>query len=306
MKFRKLGRIFKPGFAPWAVSHGQAPFVEYLDGDKIRIYFTPRDKKNRSHAAFLVIDMKNPYEILEITDRPLLEPGELGCFDDCGAMPSCLVNYGDKRYLYYTGWSRAVTTPFTFFIGLAISEDGGKTYRRYSKAPVLGRNINDPLLTCSPWVIIEDGLWKMWYVSGTKWLEEREGNTLKHYYHICYAESKNGIEWKTGTVCIDFKDEEYAIARPVVLKEDGEYRMWYCYRGGSNTYRAGFATSDDGIAWRRRDLEVELDVSDNPDDWDSEMICYPCKFTHGGKNYLLYNGNRYGKTGFGLAIFEEE
>ena len=43
-----------------------------------------------------------------------------------------------------------------------------------------------------------------------------------------------------------------------------------------------------------------IDVSN--DGWDSEMICYPYVFDHKGKRYMLYNGNDYGKKGFGLAI----
>ena len=71
------------------------------------------------------------------------------------------------------------------------------------------------------------------------------------------------------------------------------------YRG--DAYRLGTATSSDGIRWVRSP-ESGLDVS--RDGWDSEMIGYPSAFAHGGRRYLLYNGNRYGQTGFGLAIEE--
>ena len=36
------------------------------------------------------------------------------------------------------------------------------------------------------------------------------------------------------------------------------------------------------------------------------MICYPNVFDYNGNRYMLYNGNAYGKSGFGLAILEEE
>ncbi len=36
------------------------------------------------------------------------------------------------------------------------------------------------------------------------------------------------------------------------------------------------------------------------------MICYPFIFDHKGKRYMLYNGNDYGKTGFGLAVLENK
>jgi hypothetical protein len=35
------------------------------------------------------------------------------------------------------------------------------------------------------------------------------------------------------------------------------------------------------------------------------MICYPFVFDHAGSRFMLYNGNGYGKTGFGIAVWED-
>ena len=51
-------------------------------------------------------------------------------------------------------------------------------------------------------------------------------------------------------------------------------------------------------------LSVLLAVSLLHPWWDSEMICYPYVFEHKDDLYMLYNGNDYGKTGFGLAVLE--
>ena len=77
--------------------------------------------------------------------------------------------------------------------------------------------------------------------------------------------------------------------------------MWYSYRGAS--YRIGYAESHDGRQWRRLDTRVGIDVS--LAGWDSEMIEYPFVFDHKELRYMLYNGNGYGKTGFGLAVLEQ-
>lgn len=303
MKWKKLGLIFKPGRFTWMVGHAQNPFAEPMGGDRYRIYFAGRDKNNRARGGWVDIDMKMPKEILDLGREPLLDLGELGCFDDCGIMPSCVVNRGGSKYMYYTGWSQAVVTPFTFFIGLTIQEKAGQPYVRYSKAPVLGRTKTDPFLTCSPWVLVENGVWKMWYVSATGWSVSPTDVKPKHYYHIRYAESADGIDWKpNATVSIDFREGEYAIARPTVYEEEGLYKMWYCYRGGYDTYRAGYAESPDGVHWTRKDNQVGIDVS--PEGWDSEMICYPFVFKHKETHYMLYNGNDFGRTGIGLAVLE--
>jgi hypothetical protein len=73
--------------------------------------------------------------------------------------------------------------------------------------------------------------------------------------------------------------------------------MWYSYSTGS--FRIGYAESKDGIIWERKDDEAGIDVSDSG--WDSEMIEYAFVFKHKGKKYMLYNGNSFGRDGFGLA-----
>jgi len=136
----------------------------------------------------------------------------------------------------------------------------------------------------------------MWYTSGIRW-ETRSGE-LRHYYHIKYAESADGIEWqRNGRVAIDLAGEEYAIGRPWVVRDADRYRMWYSYRGAS--YRLGYAESVDGLTWERRDAEVGIDVG--PGAWDSEMIAYGAVIDAHGARWLFYNGNGYGRTGLGLA-----
>jgi hypothetical protein len=137
----------------------------------------------------------------------------------------------------------------------------------------------------------------MWYVSGTGW-DVANGGT-RHRYHIRYAESHDGCRWtRNGTVCIDYAHGEYAFGRPCVIRDaSGRYRMWYSVRG--ETYRLGYAESNDGIVWDRQDDRAGLPVA--PSGWDSEMITYPMVFTDGEHLHMLYNGNGYGRSGIGLA-----
>jgi hypothetical protein len=276
------------------------PFVEQL-GPTHRLYFSSRDEHGRSITGTAEFDPA-ACRVTRYHDRPLLEPGPLGAFDDSGAMGACLIDHQGRKYLYYIGWSRGVSVPFYTFIGCATSEDGGESFTRVSPAPIVERGPHDPFLTTSPWVLVEDGLWRMWYACGTGW-ELKEGNP-QHRYHVRYAESDDGITWRrAGHVCIDYRnDDEYAIARPCVVKTGNGYRMWYSYRG--EAYRIGYAESVDGLEWERKDAEAGIDVS--RDGWDSEMIEYPCVFEHDGDWFMLYNGNGYGATGIGLAVLESD
>ena len=305
MKWIKKGLIFEPkGNFDWMLTHAMMPCVLQISDDIYRIFFSGRDSKNRSQGGYMDININNPTNVLNFSEKPVLKLGPLGCFDDSGAMPTCIVNYNDKLYMYYNGWTLGKDVPFFSFNGVAVSADKGNTFKKLSPGPiVLYRNDVDPYSTFAPYVIIENGIWKMWYVSCVGW--KIENDKPKHYYHIKYAESKDGINWdRRGIVCIDFKSkDEYAIARPCVIKEDGIYKMWYSYRGGSDTYRIGYAESTDRIKWERKDEEAGIDVSESG--WDSEMICYAFVFEHKGKKYMLYNGNSYGKTGVGYAILKE-
>jgi hypothetical protein len=300
-KWRRIGSIFRPDRQhPWIVSHAALPVADHLAGDRIRVYFSARDERGRARVGYLELDLTDPARLLALTDAPVLGLGPLGAFDDNGVTTAWMVRQGDRKLLYYSGWTTGGTVPFRFFVGLAASDDGGRSFRRVSAGPILDRDDVDPYLTGSPCVLQDEGRWRMWYVSGTAW-EEHEG-VLRHRYHIKYAESRDGVRWqRPGMVCVDYgSPDEYAVARPSVIWHEGRYRMWFCCRGAA--YRLGYAESADGFHWTRDDARAGLEVS--AAGWDSEMIAYPFVFKHGDRLYLLYNGNGYGRTGIGLAMLE--
>jgi hypothetical protein len=301
--WEKIGLIFGPPGSDWMTTHAQNPLPESLGGSLFRVHFACRDGQNRARGGFIDFDIRKPLEVQGVSSSPSLDLGELGAFDDSGVMPSSITEADGVRRMYYTGWSRTVDVPFAFHIGLAVSEDGGRTYTRFSKAPVLGRNLHDPFITGAPCVMVENGLYRMWYISCTKW--ERTSGKPKHYYTVKHADSPDGVAWNTSDhLCIEYGADEYAIARPIVYKDGSLYRMWFTFRGGNNTYRVGTATSYDGIAWLRNPEPLAIETS--PTGWDSNMICYAHPLFHEGRMYALYNGNNYGETGIGLAVLESD
>ena len=297
MRWSRQGLLLSaPIGLDWAVSHAALPVPVPLGGDRIRLFFSARDDRGRSQIGRAELDLGLPGREPEIAPEPVIGLGPLGAFDDSGITASCVVEHGGRWYQYYSGWQLGVTVPFLFFVGLAVSDDG-VTFEKVSPAPILERNAIDPYLTASPWVIVEDGLWRMWYVSGTGWQLGEDGP--KHQYHLKYAESADGITWhREGRVAIDYRDEsEYAISRPCVIKDADCYRMWFSVRG--DLYRIGYAESADGLAWERLDGQEGLDGSSG--EWDSAMQAYPAVLDHAGRRIMLYNGNGYGATGIGFA-----
>jgi predicted GH43/DUF377 family glycosyl hydrolase len=299
MRWTKLGRIFCPvNESNWMVSHAANCVAIQIGEDRYRIYFSTRDVSNRASIGWIEIDIRDPENILEVSREPALSPGPVGAFDDSGVSLACVVIDEGIYYLYYTGWNLGVTVPWRNSIGLAVSQDGLR-FERYSPAPILDRNRTDPFSLSYPFVLRRENGWKMWYGSNLSWGPDQRD--MKHV--IKFATGSDAMTWSpTGAICVGIDHpSEYAFSRPFVINEGQAWKMWYSYRG--EAYRIGYAESADGVAWNRLDSTVGIEPSDSG--WDSESIEYPWLFDHGSRRYMLYNGNRYGLTGFGLAVLNE-
>lgn len=302
----KEGLIFDPAkstlSSKGASGYSAVPFVLPLSEEQgiYRIYFSARDNNNRSLPFYIDYDFEKRM-VLRESDQ-FLQLGDLGAFDDSGIMLTSLIKKGDEIYLYYIGWNLGVTVPFRNSIGLAVSRDGGETFTRMFKGPVIDRNRLEPHFVASNCVHKIGERYIIYYLSCVGW--EKMDGKIMHRYHIKWAASSDLVEWeRNNNVAIDFKyPNEYAISVPRVLEENGVYRMWYSYRGGpfSEKYRIGYAESANGFDWERKDELVGLSVT--PGAWDSEMVCYPCVFRYKDRLMMLYNGNDYGRTGIGLAV----
>lgn len=298
-RWHKLGRLFSPeDRAWWMVSHAASPVPLSLEGANVRVLVSGRDARSRARIGAVDFALTDPANVT-ISAEPLCDLGEPGTFDENGMVSACAVDAGSSLYIYYSGWQLGKTVPFWFFGGLLVSTDGALTARRFSRAPVLDRSDVDPIIAGAPWIVRDGDLWRMWYTAGVRWAPD--GSELKHYYHIRYAESDDGIAWRReGKVAIDFQGDEYAIGRPCVVRDADRWRMWFSRRG--RAYRIGYAESMNGIDWTRRDELAGIDVS--PGEWDGEMIEYAAVFDQAGSRWMLYNGNGFGRSGLGLAVLE--
>jgi hypothetical protein len=287
-------------------SHASIPFAFHIENDLFRIFFSSRNEDGKCLPYFIDALVSNGnITLVDTISEPLLNFGNIGTFDDSGIMPSSLIRVGDAIYMYYIGWNEQVSVSYRLSIGLAISYDGGKTFVKYSEGPILDRSYKEPYFNTAPYVILDDYVFKMWYVSCTEWITHN--NKTEPLYNIKYCESVNGIDWiKNNITSIDYTDEMEAIGRPCVVKKmDNHYEIYYSYRKSkdyrynkNNSYKIGSAFSEDGINFKNHNKNIfkNFDL-----DWDSEMNEYCHIFSHNDINYMLYNGNGFGKNGFGYA-----
>lgn len=318
MKWIKLGKIFDP--IEYALPNdceqfAQSPQALVFD-DFVRIYFSTRsvDKDNgkfRSHIAF--VDMqKNLKDIISVSDKTVLPLGGLGCFDEHGIFPLNVLRHGDVVYGYTCGWNRRVSVSVDTAIGLVISHDDGLTFQRNGDGPVLASSLHEPCLVGDGFVKVFDGVFHMWYIFGTGWKRFAKDEAPDRTYKIGHATSIDGIHWikeEARQIIDDRLGDDESQALPTVIKIDQRYHMFFCFRHSfdfrknrDRGYRIGHAWSDDLINWTRDDNNPRLDTTEG--DWDSDMLCYPNVFECDDNVYLLYNGNEFGRFGFGLAVLE--
>lgn len=302
MEWIKKGLIFKPEFDfNWMKNYSWVPTVDQIDNDVFKVYFGGRNADNMTQTGWFVVDITKPEKILAVSEEPVLKLGPLGSFDDSLILGCSLVNHNELKYLYYVAWMQGKRVRYYPTLGLAISSDKGDTFKKYSRAPLIERSDNEPYGMASPFVLFDDGVWRLWYASYRRW--EIRNNEPWSHYEIRYAESIDGIGWVCkGKRCIGSENHE-AVARPYVLKENGIFKMWYCYRIKYGNYKIGYAESKNAEDWELLPEKVGIDLSDSGP--DSEMMAYPCVFNHRGKKYMLYNGNDFGKNGICLAVAKE-
>ena len=293
----KQGNIFNKHWA-------QLPVVDIQNDNFWRIYYSNRIN-NKSLPKYFDVEKGNPSKILQHCEEPILSLGELGTFDQAGVMPAEIITFKNKKYLYYIGWSNRIDVPYFNTIGLAISDDGGNTYNKFSTGPVFGCSHKEPGYTGTISIIIENNVWRAWYLSCRKW--EQHNGIIEPFYDIKYAESKNGIDWEPLNItCVSLLENQGGISQAKVIKENNIYYMWYSVRNKTNyrtdknnSYRIKLAISNDGITWQINN-KIDLDTSETG--WDSVMVEYPYVITHNNRKYMFYNGNGFGKEGIGYAI----
>jgi hypothetical protein len=318
MKWTKLGKIFDPTehrLPNGCVEFAQSP-QSLVFPDFVRLYYSTRqrDEKNGkffSHIAFVDFD-KSFSKILRVSEDTVIPLGELGTFDEHGIFPINVLKDGDRVVAYTCGWSRRVSVSVETSTGFAVSRDGGETFTKVGRGPIMSSSLHEPFLVGDSFVIKEESGYHMWYIYGSRWIDNDQEEAAR-VYKIAYARSADGLDWQRNGVPIipNRLNEDECQALPTVLRIGNRYHMYFCYREAigfrkdpTRGYRLGYAYSDDNRVWTRNDDMGGIELSTSG--WDSAMMCYPHIFRCDDQIYLAYNGNEFGKFGFGLARLEAE
>ena len=312
-----MGKVFDPttvNLPVGCLEFAQSPHALKFE-DFVRVFFSTRSAdsdggKYRSHIAFVDMD-KSFQSVIRVSSNEVIPLGALGTFDEHGIFPMSLLRHGDAIYGYTTGWSRRVSVSVETAIGLAVSHDDGVSFQRAGPGPILAASLHEPFLVGDGFVLLIGDTFHMWYIFGVGWRRYEPEVPADRIYKIGHAVSANGIAWvkdEARQIVPDLLGPEESQALPTVIEIQGRYHMFFCYRQSfdfranvDRGYRIGHAYSDDLRVWSRED---DASLQGTPGDWDSDMQCYPHVFECDGRVFLLYNGNEFGRFGFGLAVLE--
>lgn len=301
MEWIKKGQVFKIGKKHEKLnSHASNPLAVHLQGDVFRVFFSSRDVNNRSSVGYVDMDIVKS-SIINECQLPVLEYGTKDSYYSHGiSIGNLYLGCDNENYILFMGWQVRDNQHWRGDIGRIKLIDKQEMIVD-TKGVFMTTDEEDQVSLSYPFVIKHEGIYKMWYGSTKDW--SSENGEMVHV--IKYATSKDGESWQKHGVAIPYQiGVAQAFSKPSVIIDDKGYHMWYSYRSGTGTtYRVGYSFSKDGLTWVNKLDETGIDVSLNG--WDSNMICYPFVFDHKGERYMLYNGNDYGKEGFGLAVMKK-
>lgn len=303
--WRKLGQLYNPVSThrhKKLATHAANPLPIHIEGDIYRIFYSGRDKQNRSSVGGVDINIRER-SILNNYFEPFIEHGQPGSYYSDGISIGDCYCVDGVRYILFMGWQNSSEHHWRGDIG-RLRLTSKLNLEIADSRPLISSDAIDPLSLSYPCIqaSVPDGF-EMWYGSTLSW-DAGNGEML---HVLNRATSNDGESWVKYGLAVPYElGKAQAFSKPTVLNTEGDgYEMWFSYRCGSGKkYRIGYARSDDRVNWTLDLASSGIDVSNSG--WDSEMIEYPYVFRHQDQVYMLYNGNGYGFTGFGLALLERE
>ncbi|HUT61517.1 MAG TPA: DUF4986 domain-containing protein [Phycisphaerae bacterium] len=253
-----------------------------------------REYSNLPAAEVPVLVTDNPKSLTEhlepVAGKPLaFKTKGLGDPMDVSLIP--LFRLHHQRYTLY--WDVLSTKELK-----AKEVETAAGWVKYDGNPVLGGKYG----TCFDIAVLKDGdVYRMWF----SWRPKKS---------VALVESKDGIHWSEPEIVLGPNpnaDWETDINRPTVVKADGLYHMWYSgYRPGRlvswpeippKQYWIGYATSVDGVTWKRMSDKPVLSP-DQP--WeDVQVMCPSVLWDEQAKVFKMWysGGDNYEPHAIGYA-----
>jgi len=298
MKWHKLGRIFdieEISRSAEMLSHASTPSPLVIGDNQVRIFYSSRDIRNRSSISYFDLDLST-LKIIYAHDKPLFKFGEDHTFFSEGISLGNVFKWKGAVYMAFMGWKIPEGEHWFGQIGL-LGINSENNIHLLQDFPVLPINSIDPISLSYPWVSATENMEiTYWYGSTLTW----DGPNCDMIHVLKEGRTINLSRWESGTRTLAFDQSEFqAFSSPTILEISDKRVLFFSYRGEGMSYKIGSAELTNEYPVATKD---DFGISENLEQWESEMQCYPRIFQLSGKHYMLYNGNQYGKSGIGLAL----
>lgn len=284
---------------PTIVCNNSAETNEFL------ILFSPRKKNiSRVAAGKLMMNDREEFWFAKDSAYEILGPGEIGTYNECGVMPSFVSNHtwrGDNGYgnpaaynLYTCGWSSSNSLPFHQEVGVHSLDLSDLQVGPALK--IVGRDRNNPRYVTNPSHIrLKNGYDLVFFVSCSTW-RKLDGIKFESEYQIKFELYDNCTLIKEGV--LPQIDGQVAACRPWPVQVDDRLFIFFSARTSKRDYNIYCCeyVNLNHFSWTGDPI---IELRDNT--WYSEMACYPSVMVFESKISLVFCGNGYGQTGFGIA-----
>lgn len=296
-RWEKRGLVFAPPGTGLMRSHAMVPTPLVLP-DRIRVYFAACDAESRGRIFHVDLDRDDPRRILERGQAPALDLGPPGAFDADGVNPSQILTSEDRLILCYIGWQRiSDEVPYTLFAGLAESVDGGLSFHRQGSGQILHAAPGERFFRTAPFMFPAPGGWDMLYIGGGAFFDGAAGKRIPTY-SLCHTASADGRRWdaapRPALLRPDPARGEIGFGRPVLWQEGDEMTLLVSLRTREGYTQLQARPDAGGLRW-----DSVLDGAAG--EWESLMTGFAAPCRAGEWEYLFYNGNQFGRHGFGVA-----
>ena len=251
----------------------------------------------RKEGAIALSTSKDGYHWSEL--KIILNKGIKNSWESIVNRASILI-YNKKFYLWYTGQYNGKSQ-----IGLAISDNGYDFIKDKNNPILIPEKLYEKESVMNPHVIYdnEEKIFKMWYAAG----ETYEPDV------ICYAESKNGINWKkyeNNPIFIHNSKknslDSFKVGGCDVHKiSQNRYLMFYIGYSDIHTARIFVAETKNGKnKWKRSKNPI---IKPDKMKFDSDA-CYKPSAIYEKKNnswIIWYNGRTKNREFIGVAVYKK-
>lgn len=294
-----LGLIYHIQRNPnWGETHALVPTVGEIGEYKLRVYCSFLDSHGRGRIGWFLLEMKEMPVVSEVSKDPYLNLRSPGFSSDGTGMGSFFV--GDKGLeLAYVGFERRAEVKFRAFSAsvpirpwaATIDETAGRELRLDRGSCTTIEGIHD--------VVRDEDLVYCFFSCGNDFVEIDGVPKPKYAVKLGVGPSLDRLRVLTRPV-ISGSEGTYRVGRSRVSRlEGGGWEMLVTAGGFDGSYYPQVWRSDDLVNWRRGpDFPLPLGFGGA---CDSRAICYVERFSHSGREYLLYNGNDMGREGICLA-----